>query len=433
MKRSSWSFFFILFSAFISSLAFAQNLPSDQEHLPPSFSYRDGQAVFADFQTADYDITYDVTQKKAEAQATLIFDTTEAGYPIFDSVETPTAITLDGQAISQALISTPSNETQVRVLSISTSPGRHTLTVSLPITRSVSFDDQGVESGFWTTDLTDRGYLERYLPANFIFDRVAMTFHVHLIGASFAPSSQVIYTNGSLDVQDAQNATVRFPSYFNATAIFFHLVEARSVESLSFTYHSINGRAIPAVVYRPRPSQANGHLAEIRDAMIADLAAMETHFGPYLHPSLTGYISGSGGMEYCGAFMASESAVNHELYHSYAARGIMPANGNAGWIDEALAVWWTSGMPANPKMSGSSEMASHPLYTRTTDEDAYGYGMRFFAYLNGLLKKQGGLKPFLTDYYAHHAFTPYTTEEFAQAMSAYYSTDLTPVFQKYVY
>jgi len=442
MKRSSLTLFsfvlsFILWLAASTASAFAQSSPSDQNHLPPSFSYHDAQAVFADFQTADYDITYDVTHQKASAQATIVFDTIEAGYPIFDSVETPSALTLDGQSVSQELIATPSQETQVRVLSTEIAPGRHALTVTLPITRSVTFDDQGVESEFWTTDLTDRGYLERYLPANFIFDRVAMTFHVHLIGSLFHSSldssSQVIYTNGSIEAQDAQNATITYPPYFNATAIFFHLVEARSVEALPFTYHSINGRAVPSVVYRPRPSHPDGHLAEIRDAMIADLSAMEQNFGPFLHPSLTGYIAGSGGMEYCGAFTASESAVNHELYHSYAARGIMPADGNAGWIDEALAVWWTSGMPSNKRMSGSSHMASHPIYTRTTDEDAYGYGMRFFAYLNWLLKDQGGLKPFLTDYYAHHAFTPYTTREFSAAMSAYYSTDLEPVFQKYVY
>jgi hypothetical protein len=50
-------------------------------------------------------------------------------------------------------------------------------------------------------------------------------------------------------------------------------------------------------------------------------------------------------MEYCGATMTDPGALGHELTHSWFARGVMPANGNTGWIDEAVASWRDDGYP----------------------------------------------------------------------------------------
>ena len=77
---------------------------------------------------------------------------------------------------------------------------------------------------------------------------------------------------------------------------------------------------------------------------------LEQTYGPYPHEALLIYCTGniSGGMEYAGATMTSLEALGHEITHSWFARGVMPANGNAGWIDEAIARWRDRGYPRAP-------------------------------------------------------------------------------------
>jgi hypothetical protein len=109
----------------------------------------------------------------------------------------------------------------------------------------------------------------------------------------------------------------------------------------------------------------------------------------------------------------------------------MPANGNAGWIDEALASWIDHGSKARTELSGSSMMAGHPLYTRRTDTDAYTFGANFMELLNGKLAK--GLDDFLKQAVATKKFQPYTTEDFISWMEAYTSSAWAPTFKQYVY
>ncbi len=105
--------------------------------------------------------------------------------------------------------------------------------------------------------------------------------------------------------------------------------------------------------------------------------------------------------------MTDTGALGHELTHSYFARGIMPANGNAGWIDEALASWRDNRYPRSTSISGTANMAGRPGYTRFTDYAAYSYGARFMAYLDGKFAAQGGLKTYLRKLVDEKAFTPY--------------------------
>ena len=72
---------------------------------------------------------------------------------------------------------------------------------------------------------------------------------------------------------------------------------------------------------------------------------LESAFGPLPHGSVTVLARGTRpkAMEYAGAAATHIGALRHELDHSNFARSIMPANGNAGWIDEALATWGDSG------------------------------------------------------------------------------------------
>ena len=434
---------FLLFSFLLPTpSALANSSASDLEHLPKSFKIHpadsvDAPAVFCDFDTATYDITYDQNTSTAQVKAAIDLVTYETGYPIFDSVVDPTHVSIDGEAVASTAVRTPSNETTVRVIQKQVAAGTHHLEIDLPLKELLSFDQDGVKSAFWMTDLKDRGYLERYLPTNFIFDRMKITLHLHFIGNTH---EQAIYANGVVtkesDTQNqTQNYTVEYPETYTPISIFFHTTPAKDVAEIRFSFHSIDGRTVPAVLYVADQLNTDNtaRLQALRDSALSIISNLESDFGALPHPSLTIYIAGSGGMEYSGATMSSPTALNHELFHSYFARGVMPADGNAGWIDEALAVWRDTHFPSHATLSGTSIMASHPYYTRATDPDAYSFGAAFMGYLHQKFAAQGGLKPFLRYMVQTHLFTPYSTADFSKEMGLFYHTSVEADFQHYAY
>jgi hypothetical protein len=418
--------------AILSGAALANS--NDLSHRPKSFSASGGKAVFVDFTEATYKITYDLTQKKASVRAEISFDAPEAGRPIFDSVQAPTSITLDGSSVTATETKTPSNETTLRVINRMISSGSHKMAIEVPLTELVKFDDTGVKSAFWTSDLDERQFAELYMPANFEFDQVKMTYIVNFIGAK---AKQIIYTNGTQSAQ-RDGVHISYPAHYTSSSVFFHTVPEGAVDEMRFSLTSIDGRTIPAVVYLSKSSwgtPSGSGLQRLKDKTTTVFHELESDYGAFLHPQIIVYNAGSGGMEYCGATMTDYSALGHELFHSYFARGVMPANGNAGWLDEALASWRDGGYRSETDMSGTSRMSAHPYYTRTTDDAAYTFGARFMAYIDGTMtnKGKGGLKPFLREMVAKRSLKPLFVEEFTQSMSSFYEIPMDPDFKKYTY
>ena len=418
--------YLVLLLLFIAQAFASEN---DLSHRPKSFNVNGGQAVFADFQEAQYKISYDLTSKRAYAVATINFEMLESGFPIFDSVTSPVGVWLDGEKVTSLETKTPQGETTARYVNKVTSLGSHELKIELPISTLVEFVDSGVKSAFWTSDLDERRFLERYLPANFEFDQVKMTFIVEFLGLK---NKQVIYTNGSVLELDNNNYKIEYPSYYTASSIFFHTVPQGSTNELRFKLKSIDGRDIPAVVYFSKSTWNTG-LERLKAKTIEVFQELESDYGPFPHPTLTVLQAGMGGMEYCGATMTDFSALGHELFHSYFARGVMPANGNSGWLDEALASWRDDGYQTSTYMSGSSGMSSHPYYTRTTDRAAYTFGARFMSFLDGKLKSKGGLKPFMRHMVDKRVFSPLFVEEFIAEMSEFYGVSVQEDFKRYTF
>lgn len=402
---------------------------NDRYHMPKSFAVNGGKAVFADFYEAVYQINYDVTQKKAYVVAEIGLQVLEAGYPIFDSVETPTSVSFDGEPVQTVLSRTPGNETTLRIVNKLAAVGNHILRVEIPLTSLIEFtSDGGVKSAFWTSDLSERQFLERYLPANFEFDQVKMTFFVNFIGAK---TRQIIYTNGVVAETKPNSFRISYPAYYTSSSVFFHAVPQGSTKELRFSLKSIDGRSIPTVVYAARNSFASLETLARKTAEI--FQELESDYGAFPHPSLTILQAGRGGMEYCGATMTELAALGHELFHSYFARGVMPANGNSGWVDEALASWRDNGYRSSTSMSGSSNMSSRAYYTRTTDRSAYTFGERFMRYLDGKLQAKGGLKPFMRYMLERRIFNPIFVEEFIAEMSRFYGVSLEGDFKQFTY
>ncbi len=405
---------------------------TDLARAPQNFSYQNSQAIFVDFEEAHYRILYDVTGRKAQIIAKIRFVAESTGYPIFDLKPTAISISLNGEKSGEATVKTPDNATTLKVLTTKVNPGIHELEMSVALTSLVDWSNGGVHSAFWMSDLDDRQYLEQFMPTNFEFDQYAITFDVQFQNAS---KRQVIYSNGEVEQVNADHFIARFPAHFTASSLFFHTVPEGVMTEERFVFNSIDGRRIPVVIYLKAGFLGNPapQLAKLKAETITVMNELEADYGAFLHPSLTIYNAGSGGMEYCGATITSASALAHELTHSYFARGIIPANGNAGWIDEAIASWRDRGYPRGEEFGGSANMAGQPAYTRTTSYAAYSYGASFMADLDYLFADQGGLKPLLRRLVLEKAFTPYFTEDFVGWAEGHYRMNLLPIFKRHVY
>ncbi|MEX1100204.1 MAG: hypothetical protein WEB87_07250, partial [Bacteriovoracaceae bacterium] len=316
------------------------------------------------------------------------FTQREEGKPIFDLMESPISAKINGEQVDIALIQDPDKQTKYRLADKDLAPGEHTLEIEHEFSENIKFSGGGVASGFWMSDLSDRKYLEQYLPSNLEFDQFKMSLEVQIINAS---EEHEVFANGEIDFFGDNHFKVEFPSYFTTSSMFFHLTPRDRFTKKEFIFTSINGSKIPVMAY----SKSSWSLVNIENKIIEILKELEEKLGAWGHPGLTVYIAGSGGMEHSGATITSLWALGHELTHSYFARGVMPIDGNSGWLDEAIASWRDDGYKASSKpFYNSAKMAGFSPYKRTTDRKAYRQGASFMAFLNHELKDRTAWKLF---------------------------------------
>ncbi|WP_127717653.1 hypothetical protein [Halobacteriovorax sp. HLS] len=392
---------------------------------PPSLNLgRDALGVFVDFKTAHSVLSYDISKRKLTASTKIKFIQESNGKPIFDLVETPTKIMINGKEVSSQTTSLDGVST-VRYLDRTLQAGAHELVIENEITSNLSWSSDYVRSAFWMSDLSDRQYLEQYLPTNLEFDQYENNFEIKILNSEV---EHVLYTNGEVTELERNHWQVKYPATFTASSLFYHLSKKGLKDELKKVYKSIDGREIPVTVY------SNQSVTRFMNKALSVLAELEKDYGPWPHPQLIIYGAGSGGMEYCGATITSFSALGHELIHSYFARGIMPAHGNSGWVDEAIASWRDSGYKSYSTFSLSkTDMASHSTYKRTTDRRAYTKGMKFIGHLNLKFSKQESFKVFLKNFFSERKFRPFKTHEFQKAIENYYNVSLDDEFNKYIY
>ena len=417
----------IFLTTLVSTSAFA-NL-----HLaPPDFNTSHGRAVYVDFQSANYDITYNVLwKKKPVVKTTIKFISTKKGMPIFDLIPDVKNAELDGEKVEVVETESPDGSKLRQVLS-ETEPGEHTLTLENKFSKNVMYSlfKRSVSSAFWIRDLKARMFMEQYIPSNFEFDQYKMTYNLTFAGTSKA--NQDIYTNGDIVQTSPTTYKISYPEYFTVSCPYFHITPKGQKKRRDFTYKSIDGRELPVTVYTSwwsRPSKFEAEAKKI-------FAELEADYGPWGHKGLVAYetFPGTGGMEHSGATQTSVAALDHEMLHSYFAKGVMPANGNAGWIDEAIASWRDYGYQRKPLpgITGSN-LGLGSIYQRNTDSRAYAIGREFMAYLDYQLQDKGGLKAFLRGYFAAYKHMVITQEHFKNNLEFFSGLDLTDAFNTYIW
>ena len=416
---------------FLSFSAFSQEL--FQDNVWPSFEYEDSKAVFTDFKTATYDISYDIKNEEVVVSAIIYFETFEQGYPVFDLVNEPEVLLVNGHEVDSLEVETPSRETTLRVIEDLLEPGLHELEVLVSIDTLIEFSDGNVSSAFWVTDLEDRMFLERYIPVSFEYDRASTIFNISFTELE---KEQAVIANGKVEKIDKFNYSIEFPVHYTVNSIYFHTMPEGSFTKQGSVYESVDGRDIPVFVYTKTQER---RMSTIESNTHDTLEELENDYGAFPHEKMIVYDAdlsdwGLGGMEYAGATVTDLWALEHELFHSYFARAVTPYSGNAGWIDEALASWRDNGYPSRDSLGGSADMSSHPIYTRKTDRRAYRYGANFMARLNSYL--DDNLVEVLSDWFfeqQENSFEPITTESFVNDIEALGGKPLGDLFEKHIY
>lgn len=419
-----------LFLALLST-----NLFASFKQAPPNFEYKNKKAVFVDFKRADYHLVYDTINTVASANTTIIFEQTTEGYPLFDSLEKPTFIKVNGIETSQKLIPVPKGVSKMRMVGMKLPAGVHKIEIATEIKKRVAFNTErrnwhNVSSAFFIRDLRDRMFLEQYLPTNYEYDQYQMNIDVQVTGTKRFHS---LFTNGKVTKIAENHYQASYPDFYTSSALFFHLVPINKFVRYYLKYKSIDGREIPVTIYSNY--RFYNHFAEKKARSV--FHELERDYGPYPYDQMIIYGTGiKGGMEYAGATETSIISLGHELHHFYFAKGVFPANGNSGWMDEAMASWRDKGYQTFDKpFYESANLGNHSVYTRKTDKRSYEYGRSFMAYLDYQLKEIGkpGLKDFMKKYHKKRKFTTVTTEDFKSDLEDYAQMSFHEDFFRYIY
>lgn len=394
---------------------------------PPDFKIPGGKAVFVDFDRVLYDLSINPGGSFSWVNTTIELEQKTAGHILLDFRHTPTEIKINGKRIDTEVFTAPNKKNKFLMLSQKTAAGRHVITMK----SKLEFSLGGKRDIYFKMRDLYGWFLDRYLPTNLEFDQYQMEMKVRL-NIKDADKYRVM-SNALVSQYDEEKKvwSLTFPSHLNTSSIFFHLLHSDSYSFLQSSYTTAQGRVIPLIIYGPHKI----HLASYEDRAREVMLEMEQEYGEYPHHSLVIYArGGKGGMEYAGATETSLRSLGHEIFHCYFGRGVMPANGNAGALDEGLASWrdydyFSIQLPNFKK----SDISGHPLYTKNTDKRAYKLGRQFFGYLDYKLQDQGGLRPFLRLFFQKHVFKTVTMEQFRDELNDYSGMNFHQDFERYLF
>ncbi len=343
-------------------------------------------------------LTFDGAKQQVHGDATLDFHHgVEAGYPIFDLRQPITAGWLDKVPLKPGAIPLHrfgvKAEQSLRWVEKTLRPGdRHRLRLSYdlaapPIKGSakggylpdLNWGEGGrVNFNFGFTDLGGGRYLEAWAPANLIYDRFSLRLDVQI---RHCLTPHALITNGEVEELERNHWRVRYPASFTSLSPMLQLHPVDAVESsTSQVQLPVSSRTInlEAWKFRANPLDLAGQLKNIALWM----ARNESAIGPYHHPDRFVAFMHQGGMEYDGACTSAPDALEHEVFHSWWARGLKPASQNDGWIDEAWTVYHDDGGRVEKPFDFKEppvRLCSGSPWNRATPIESYRLGSRFFA------------------------------------------------------
>ena len=384
--------------------------------------------VFVDFETVVYDISIDMKNKTVYTDSTIIFNQKKDGFVIFDLKNPFIKAKLDNKMVKIKSFFILRAMTWAKRVARKTKKGRHTLQVKSELKNGVKFRN-GVELGFWMRDLFGRKFLEQYLPTNFEFDQYKARLNINFINCDCDIDKYTLMANGEVESTEKGYA-VEFPSFYNSSSFFIHLFKKKSYISNKSIFTRMDGKKIDFVVYSKKKSLTH----KLKDKAIQSVRELEELYGTWPHDYLIVYGGqNSGNMEHAGVIQTSLGALDHELHHSYFSKAVMPENGNAGWMDEAIVTWRDRGYPEVKKpYFKKHNLSCHSIYRRSTDWDSYKKGGNFIGHLAFLFAEKGiDFKNVLREYFHEYKFQIVNTKIFRNFLENYYGESLLSKFQRY--
>ncbi|MCB0335874.1 MAG: hypothetical protein KDD62_06195 [Bdellovibrionales bacterium] len=406
---------------------------------PDSFPLEEGTAVFPDIGKVLTSIQYDIDAQRIYGHATVYFRVAESGFPIIDLDADPISVSLNSETLAAAdyvRVVDPDRVTSLRTVKRAVEPNRcYTLEVSYELSNphliKASFSDDSVDMSFDMTDIDDL-FMTRQLPRYWeAFGPTGLEYdsYKHLLTIELQSDSQIaehrVFSNGQVTTQGNGNIfQINFPNHYATSSFFVHLAPVAKYEVLE-----AEQRGIPMIIYKDKDRE-DIDLAHELEAASAYIDQFEEDLGQYPHESFVALYKDArfqGAMEYAGATMlARREHLGHEIFHSWFARSVRPANGDAGVIDELLAEWSESGYTSqvyNPQ--NYSEIITGSPYARSISIDVY-FRTSILPELANILERQGmNLKQVVREFFQVHVGQAVNLQMFKQFIEGQTGLDLT--------
>lgn len=425
-------------------------MSADFQLAPPPKTVDGLLAVPIDIQTVKAVFTFDGATQTAVADATMAYTVgPTAGNPFFDLRQPVTEAWLDGAAFPPAQLAHHAFGTgpftNLRVIqSVQAAGSAHTLRVKY----TLGVPDSSLGGAYppvveWTagprlrfvfglSDLYRARYAEAWLPANLLFDQLAITLELKITGTGVA---HAVVTNGTATSLGANHWSIQYPARFTALS---PMLEVRAGDALAQASGTValpvSGTTVKVEAWKPAGS-AVALAAQIDDIKTL-LAGIEGKYGPYHHGDRFVALFDGVGMEYEGGTTTSTGALAHETFHSWFARGIKPASQADGWWDEGFTSFWDDGADDAQPFDFTDPpvlLCSRDPWQRHTAGNAYEDGSAFFRGMAALLGI-GPLNGWMRELYEAYRGNPVSTammEEFLLRRSG--EPRVVDAFHRFVY
>lgn len=373
-------------------------------------------------------IIFNGTTKTASCTAEMQFTVgANAGYPYFDIRQTIETATIDGSALAISDLSHHDfgggADAELRILQRWVAADSvHTLVLTYQLTtpnapnaRAIIWepDSARLSFDFHLSDLNPSRYLESWLPSNLLFDYFPVQLEVEIINSGHA---HTLLSNGTVSSSTINHWQIDFLPNFT-TCSHMLLIEASDRIVLHTTSATLAGGPTITLELMKMASDTTLNLSNAATTLATYLSDFHSSVGTYMHGNRYVAYLASGSthsMEYDGGTTSQMSALKHEAFHSWWARGMIPAQGEDGWVDEAWTTYNThSGGPnAIPLDMTDSPVALwiNNAFKRKTHGSSYSHGANVFS---GLAADLGiaTLLSYMSDIYQDHIDRHFTTPE----------------------
>ncbi|MDX6455337.1 MAG: hypothetical protein QOD48_1444, partial [Gaiellaceae bacterium] len=178
------------------------------------------------------------------------------------------------------------------------------------------------------------------------------------------------------------------------------------------------------------------NLAASLPRIVRLLSEQEQRYGEFAGDSYVCLFHGAtGGMEYANATTTSESALRHEVIHSWFARGLTPASQADGWWDEGFATYLDTGERCEwlDFRAPPVELCSRRTFQRTTARRSYEAGSRVFRGIAAVIGPERLLDAMRELYTAQRGASVSTPALEAHLVASTRAVELVDVFHRFVY